>query len=221
MTTQQIPVITLDGPAASGKGTIAERLASALGFHYLDSGALYRIATYAALRDKVALDDEGALTQLTKSLAPRFVDGRVFLNNEDTTTAIRSEEVSAATSRVATVPGVRQGLTALQVKAAQLPGLVADGRDMGTVIFPQATLKVFMTASARVRAERRYKQLIARGEEADLDAITADLVARDERDSHRATAPLKPAEDAKLLDTSEMGIDEVVKKILCWWNEKV
>ena len=144
-----------------------------------DSGALYRIATYAALRDKVALDDEGALTQLTKSLAPRFVDGRVFLNNEDITTAIRSEEVSAATSRVATVPGVRQGLTALQVKAAQLPGLVADGRDMGTVIFPQATLKVFMTASARVRAERRYKQLIARGEEADLDAITADLVARD------------------------------------------
>lgn len=218
--TQPIPVITLDGPAASGKGTIAERIAEALGFHYLDSGALYRIATYAALRDEVALDDEAALTALAQSLAPRFENGRIYLDGEDITSVIRSERVSAATSRVATVPGVRQALTALQVNAAQLPGLVADGRDMGTVIFPNATLKVFMTASAQVRAERRYKQLIGRGEAADLAAITADLVARDERDSHRATAPLKPAEDAKLLDTSAMSIEEVVKKILSWWNER-
>ena len=134
------------------------------------------------------------------------------------TTAIRSEEVSAMTSRVAVIPGVRAALFELQKKAAAHPGLVADGRDMGTVVFPNARLKVFMTASARVRAERRYKQLIGRGEQADLAALTADLEERDRRDSKRATAPLKPAEDARILDTSEMGIEEVVKKVLSWWN---
>lgn len=214
-----IPVITLDGPAASGKGTIAERVADALGFHYLDSGALYRIATLAALRAGIPLDDAEALTDAAQKLSPLFEGGRIYLDGDDVTLAIRSEEVSAATSRVAVVPGVRAALFALQKNAAKLPGLVADGRDMGTVVFPDAPLKVFMTASARVRAERRYKQLIGRGEAADLAALTADLEERDRRDSARATAPLRPAEDAKVLDTSEMGIEEVVKKVLTWWDE--
>ena len=218
MSDQSIPVITIDGPAASGKGTIAERVAAALGFHYLDSGALYRIATLAALKSGVSPEDVESLTALTEKLAPIFRDGRIYLNGEDVTTAIRSEEVSAMTSRVAVIPGVRAALFELQKKAAAHPGLVADGRDMGTVVFPNARLKVFMTASARVRAERRYKQLIGRGEQADLAALTADLEERDRRDSKRATAPLKPAEDARILDTSEMGIEEVVKKVLSWWN---
>ncbi|MBP3438663.1 MAG: (d)CMP kinase [Sutterella sp.] len=217
--TDRIPVITLDGPAASGKGTIAERVAQALGFHYLDSGALYRIATLNALRKGVPLDDAAALTAAAEQLAPVFEGGRILLEGEDVTTAIRSEGVSAATSRVAVVPGVRAALFALQKNAARHPGLVADGRDMGTVVFPDAPLKVFMTASARVRAERRYKQLIGRGETADLEALTRDLEERDRRDSQRATAPLRPAEDAKVLDTSEMGIEEVVKKVLLWWDE--
>ena len=218
MSDQSIPVITIDGPAASGKGTIAERVAAALGFHYLDSGALYRIATLAALKSGVSPEDVESLTALTEKLAPIFRDGRIYLNGEDVTTAIRSEEVRAMTSRVAVIPGVRAALFELQKKAAAHPGLVADGRDMGTVVFPNARLKVFMTASARVRAERRYKQLIGRGEQADLAALTADLEERDRRDSKRATAPLKPAEDARILDTSEMGIEEVVKKVLSWWN---
>ena len=214
-----IPVITLDGPAASGKGTIAERVAAALGFHYLDSGALYRIATLNALRHGVPLDDVEALTAATQKLAPRFEGGRIYLEGDDVTTAIRSEEVSAATSRVAVVPGVRAALFTLQKNAARMPGLVADGRDMGTVVFPDAKLKIFMTASARVRAERRWRQLIGRGESADLEALTRDLEERDRRDSQRSTAPLRPAEDAKVLDTSEMGIEEVVKKALLWWDE--
>lgn len=219
MSDKSIPVITLDGPAASGKGTIAERVAAALGFHYLDSGALYRIATLASLKAGVSLEDAEALTAVAEKLAPVFKDGHIYLDGEDVTLAIRSEEVSAATSRVAVIPGVRSALFELQKKTAQLPGLVADGRDMGTVVFPDAPLKVFMTATARVRAERRYKQLLARGEAADLEALTADLEERDRRDSKRATAPLKPAEDARILDTSEMGIEEVVKKVLTWWND--
>ncbi len=212
-----IPVLTIDGPAASGKGTIAERVAGALGFAYLDSGALYRIATLAALRSGVALDDAGALERTAAGLSPSFEGGKILLGGEDITGAIRSEEVSRATSRVAAVPAVRRALFDLQRRFARLPGLVADGRDMGTVIFPEARLKVFMTASARVRAERRFRQLAARGEEADLEALTRDLEERDRRDMERASAPLKPAPGAKLLDTSEMGIEEVVKKVLEWW----
>lgn len=219
--TNNIPVITIDGPAASGKGTIAERVAQALGFHYLDSGALYRIATYAALKRGIALDDPEALTALTQTLRPQFRQGEIELDGERITDLIRTEAVSAATSKVASVPRVRAALTVLQKSAAQSPGLVADGRDMGTVIFPDAQLKIFMTASTRVRAERRYKQLLTRGDSADLEAIERDLRERDERDSHRATAPLKPAEDALILDTSEMGIEAVVKKILLWWKERI
>lgn len=213
-----IPVITLDGPAASGKGTVAELVARELGFHYLDSGALYRIATLAALKAGVDPADSEDLTAVAEKLSPVFENGRILLEGEDVTLAIRSEEVSRATSKVAVVPGVRRALFDLQRRAARAPGLVADGRDMGTVVFPEAPLKVFLTASARVRAERRYKQLTARGETADLDLLTKDLEERDRRDRERAEAPLKPAADARLLDTTEMGIEEAVKKVLDWWT---
>ena len=213
-----IPVITLDGPAASGKGTVAELVARELGFHYLDSGALYRIATLAALKAGVDPADSEGLTAVAEKLSPVFENGRILLDGEDVTLAIRSEEVSRATSKVAVVPGVRRALFDLQRRAARAPGLVADGRDMGTVVFPEAPLKVFLTASARVRAERRYKQLTARGETADLDLLTKDLEERDRRDRERAEAPLKPAADARLLDTTEMGIEEAVKKVLDWWT---
>lgn len=213
-----IPVITLDGPAASGKGTVAELVARELGFHYLDSGALYRIATLAALKAGVDPADSEGLTAVAEKLSPVFENGRILLEGEDVTLAIRSEEVSRATSKVAVVPGVRRALFDLQRRAARAPGLVADGRDMGTVVFLEAPLKVFLTASARVRAERRYKQLTARGETADLDLLTKDLEERDRRDRERAEAPLKPAADARLLDTTEMGIEEAVKKVLDWWT---
>lgn len=213
-----IPVITLDGPAASGKGTVAELVARELGFHYLDSGALYRIATLAALKAGVDPADSEGLTAVAEKLSPVFENGRILLEGEDVTLAIRSEEVSRATSKVAVVPGVRRALFDLQRRAARAPGLVADGRDMGTVVFPEAPLKVFLTASARVRAERRYKQLTARGETADLDLLTKDLEERDRRDRERAEAPLEPAADARLLDTTEMGIEEAVKKVLDWWT---
>lgn len=213
-----IPVITLDGPAASGKGTVAELVARELGFHYLDSGALYRIATLAALKAGVDPADSEGLTAVAEKLSPVFENGRILLEGEDVTLAIRSEEVSRATSKVAVVPGVRRALFDLQRRAARAPGLVADGRDMGTVVFPEAPLKVFLSASARVRAERRYKQLTARGETADLDLLTKDLEERDRRDRERAEAPLKPAADARLLDTTEMGIEEAVKKVLDWWT---
>lgn len=213
-----IPVITLDGPAASGKGTVAELVARELGFHYLDSGALYRIATLAALKAGVDPADSEGLTAVAEKLSPVFENGRILLEGEDVTLAIRSEEVSRATSKVAVVPGVRRALFDLQRRAARAPGLVADGRDMGTVVFPEAPLKVFLTASARVRAERRYKQLTARGETADLDLLTKDLEERDRRDRERAEAPLKPAADARLLDTTETGIEEAVKKVLDWWT---
>ena len=209
---EEVPVITIDGPAASGKGTIAARVARALGFHYLDSGALYRLATYAALKQGAGLEDAEALEDIASRLEPIFEGERILLDGEDVTTAIRSEEVSAATSRVAAIPQVRKALFELQRRFARSPGLVADGRDMGTVVFPEATLKVFLTASARVRAQRRYRQLLERGEPADLEA-------RDKRDRERAAAPLRAAEDARTLDTSEMDIEAVEKKVLEWWRE--
>lgn len=214
-----VRVITIDGPAASGKGTVAKLLAERLGFHYLDSGALYRIATYAALRDGVALDDAAGLEATARSIRPVFRGEKIELSGQDVTTLIRSEDVSRATSKVATVPGVRAALLDLQRACAQAPGLIADGRDMGTAIFPQADLKIFLTASAAVRAKRRADQLAARGEPADLAALTRDLEERDRRDTERATNPLKPAADARILDTDTLGIEEVVKKLAQWWDE--
>jgi 3-phosphoshikimate 1-carboxyvinyltransferase len=216
-------VICIDGPTASGKGTLASEVAKRLGYHYLDSGALYRITAFAALREGLSLDSahEPAIAKLAETLPVRFADGKVFLRDLDVSDAIRTEEAGMNASKVSALPSVRTALVALQHSFRKLPGLVADGRDMGTVIFPDAPLKVYLTASAAHRAERRHKQLISKGIPAILADLRADLEARDLRDSSRAVAPLKPAEDALLLDNSEQSIEESVAQVLRWWDEKV
>ena len=225
--TPQIPVICVDGPTASGKGTLAVVLAKELGYHFLDSGSLYRITALAAIRAGLTLDAAGepAIAQLIKTLLIRFADGRVWLTQgsqaaEDVSDLIRTEEAGMNASKVSTLPQVRDALIALQHSFRKLPGLVADGRDMGTVIFPQAQLKVFLTASAERRAERRYKQLISKGISATLPSLRADLEARDARDSSRTVAPLKPAGDAKLLDNSDLTVEKSVELVLSWWQSK-
>ncbi len=217
-----VPVICVDGPTASGKGTLAAQLAQQLGYHYLDSGALYRVTGLAAVRAGLALDSahETAIAALARHLPLRFAGGQVLLDGEDVTEAIRTEEAGMNASRVSALPAVRTALVALQHRFQQLPGLVADGRDMGTVIFPGAALKVFLTASAAQRAERRYKQLISKGISTTLDSLRADLEARDARDSSRSVAPLKPAGDALLLDNSALGIEQSVQQVLDWWQGK-
>jgi cytidylate kinase len=213
----QAPVIAIDGPTASGKGTVAARVARALGFHYLDSGALYRIVALRALETGTALTDADALARLAASLRPQFTGERVWLDGRDVAAAIRTEDVGVAASRIAVHVSLRQALLELQWSFRQMPGLVADGRDMGTVVFPTARLKVFLTASVEARAQRRYKQLIEKGFAATLATLLQDLKSRDERDSKRAAAPLKPAEDAYQLDSSDLSIDEVVAMILHWY----
>jgi cytidylate kinase len=215
-----IPVITIDGPTASGKGTVAERVAQALGFHLLDSGALYRLVALRALQTRTPPDDGMRLAQLALALEPRFGGGRTELDGRDVTDAIRTEEVSKLASQVAVHPAVRSALLDMQRAARKPPGLVADGRDMGTVVFPAADLKVFLTASVEARAERRHKQLIEKGLASNIATLLADLRARDERDANRATAPLKPAEDAYLLDSSDLTIEEVVATILGWYQSQ-
>ena len=226
-----IPVICVDGPTASGKGTLAAELAQKLGYHFLDSGSLYRITALAAIRAGLALDIASgpAIAELVKTMRIRFNQGRVLLAGiggvendleDDVSDIIRSEEAGMNASKVSALPPVRDALIALQHSFRQLPGLVADGRDMGTVIFPQAALKVFLTASAERRAERRYKQLISKGISATLPSLRADLEARDARDSSRAVAPLKPAEDATLLDNSDLTVEESVELVLSWWQSK-
>ncbi|GAB3463904.1 (d)CMP kinase [Massilia terrae] len=215
-----IPVITIDGPTASGKGTVASRVAERLGFHLLDSGALYRLTALSALRAGANLADETAVAQVGHYLDCSFVGDQVFLGKEEVTEAIRAEEVGNSASRIAALPAVRQALFDLQLRFRTAPGLVADGRDMGTVIFPGAQLKVFLTASVAARAERRYKQLIGKGFSANMDGLLADLQARDARDMNRAVAPLAPAADAHLLDTSNMTADEAVEQVLGWYAEK-
>lgn len=214
---QPIPVITIDGPTASGKGTVAHRVAQHLGFHYLDSGALYRLTALSALRHQVPLNDEHALAKLAEKLPCKFVGDQVWLANENVTSEIRAEEVGNTASKIAALPTVRHALVSLQFGFRITPGLVADGRDMGTVIFPQATLKVFLTASVEARAERRYKQLIEKGFSASMDDLLKDLRERDARDSNRAIAPLKPAEGAYMLDTSDMTADQAVEQVLQWY----
>ncbi|WP_295856298.1 bifunctional 3-phosphoshikimate 1-carboxyvinyltransferase/cytidylate kinase [uncultured Xylophilus sp.] len=220
--TADIPVLCIDGPSASGKGTVAAAVARQLGYHFLDSGAMYRIAALAARR--AGLDivpaQEAAIAALARTLPVRFTDGRVLLGRDDVTDAIRSEEAGMDASRVSALPAVREALVGLQLGFRQLPGLVADGRDMGTVIFPDAHLKVFMTASAAQRAERRYKQLISKGISANIADLRADLEARDLRDSSRPVAPLKAAEDALLLDNSHLTIDQSVDQVVAWWQER-
>jgi CMP/dCMP kinase len=217
MQTHAIPVIAIDGPTASGKGTVAQRVADQLGFHYLDSGALYRLTALSALRHEVLLTDEHALAKIAEKLPCRFLGDQVWLANENVTLAIRSENVGNTASRIAALPMVRRALVSLQLGFRTTPGLVADGRDMGTVIFPHATLKIFLTASVEVRAERRYKQLIDKGFPANMDDLLKDLKERDARDSSRAVAPLKPAEDAYLLDTSDVPVDQAVAQVLQWY----
>ena len=215
-----IPVITVDGPSASGKGTVAERVAAALGFHFLDSGALYRLTALAAMRRGVALDDETRVAELALNLPAHFHDGAIWLANEAVTDAIRAETVGEGASRVAALPAVRSALLARQRAYRKAPGLVADGRDMGTVVFADAAAKVFLTASAEARAQRRYKQLIDKGISASLPALVADMQARDARDTARAVAPLRPAPDALVLDTTEMDIDAAVQAVLAHYSDK-
>jgi len=214
LSTTLIPVITLDGPSASGKGTVAERVAAALGFHFLDSGALYRLTALSAMKQGVALDDEVRVAELAAVLPATFHDGAVWLAGEDVTDSIRAEAVGEGASKVAALPTVRAALLDRQRAYRQAPGLVADGRDMGTVVFADAATKVFLTASAEARAERRYKQLIGKGNSASLPALVADMQARDARDTARAVAPLKPAPDALLLDTTEMDVESAVQAVL-------
>ncbi|MBN9359233.1 (d)CMP kinase [Herbaspirillum huttiense F1] len=213
----KIPVITIDGPTASGKGTVAQKVARQLGFHYLDSGALYRLTALSVLRRGVALDDEHALAKAAEHLHCHFDGGHIFLANEDVTQAIRAEEVGNTASKIAALITVRQALYGLQLSFRKPPGLVADGRDMGTVIFPGARLKVFLTASVEARATRRYKQLIDKGFSANIEDLSRDLKERDERDMNRSSAPLKAAEGAYHLDTSDMTADEAVQQVLSWY----
>jgi 3-phosphoshikimate 1-carboxyvinyltransferase len=217
-----IPVICVDGPTASGKGTLASQVAHRLGYHYLDSGALYRITGHAAVHAGLSLDveHEHTIAGMAERLPIVFHSDRVLLDGVDVTDAIRTEEAGMNASKVSALPAVRTALVALQQSFRKLPGLVADGRDMGTVIFPDAPLKVYLTASAAQRAERRYKQLISKGIPATLHALRADLEARDARDSGRAVAPLKPAEDALLLDNSGQSVEQSVAQVLSWWDEK-
>jgi 3-phosphoshikimate 1-carboxyvinyltransferase len=217
-----VPVICIDGPTASGKGTLAALVAKRLGYHYLDSGALYRVTAYAALQAGLALDaaHESAIADLARHLPVSFEGEQVLLSGVNVSEDIRTEEAGMNASKVSVLPAVRQALVDLQHGFARLPGLLADGRDMGTVIFPEAALKVFLTASAEKRAERRHKQLISKGFSTTISALRADLEARDARDTQRSVAPLKPAPDAMHLDNSLLSIDESVAQVLNWWQSK-
>lgn len=209
-----VPVIAIDGPSASGKGTIAQRVAARLGFHYLDSGAIYRAAALAAARAGIDLADAEAVARLARGLPLAFSGERILLAGDDVSEAIRDEAMSAAASVVAAWPPVRDALLERQRAFREAPGLVADGRDMGSVVFPDAVLKVFLTASAEVRAERRYKQLIEKGLSASLSRILQDLRTRDERDARRAVAPLRALTPEAVLDSDGRTIDEVVAIVL-------
>lgn len=215
-----IPVVCIDGPTASGKGTVAALVARRLGYHFLDSGAMYRITALAAMQAGLAIEpaQEAAIAALARRLPVRFFDGKVFLGDQNVTETIRTEEAGMNASRVSALPSVRLALVDLQHSFRQLPGLVADGRDMGTVIFPDAPLKIFLTASVRHRAERRHKQLISKGISATIAGIQQDLEARDARDMSRQSAPLKPADDARPLDNSALSIDQSVEQVLSWWQ---
>lgn len=219
MNQQAAPVITVDGPGGSGKGTLSGMLAARLGWHLLDSGALYRLLAYAAQNHGADLTNEEILTSLAAHLDVQFIAGedageqRIILEGEDVSRAIRTETVGAGASKVAALPAVREALLARQQAFREAPGLVADGRDMGTVVFPDAQLKIFLTASPEIRAERRYRQLLEKGETASLAGLLDEINARDERDMNRSIAPLRPAEDAVLIDSSHMSIENVLETV--------
>ena len=217
---QSVPVLTIDGPSGSGKGTISRMVAEKLGWRLLDSGALYRAVGYAAGMEGLDLSDAEAVTRCAQTTKIRFVaatdgsDTRVMVNGHDATDELRTETAGGAASAIASIPSVRQALVEMQMGFRKAPGLVADGRDMGTVIFPEAPFKVFLTASAAERAKRRYKQLKEKGLSVTLATLQREIEARDERDASRTVAPLKPAADAVFIDTTGMGIDVVVAKVL-------
>ena len=219
---EHVPVLCIDGPTASGKGTVAAAVARQLGFGFLDSGALYRVTALATLQAGIAIDadNEEQIAEIARTLPVRFEGASIWLGAQDVTQAIRSEEIGINASCISSLPQVRAALVDLQHHFAKVPGLVADGRDMGSVIFPQARLKVFMTASAACRAQRRYEQLIAKGIAANIDALRADLEARDARDRSRSASPLVAAQDALLLDNSALTVDETVAQVLTWWQER-
>ncbi len=220
-----VPVVTIDGPVGSGKGTVSSRLASRLGWGFLDSGALYRLVALSALREHIDEEDTAGLASAAEAMDCRFeFDGsgtRIFLDGDDVTNEVRTEPVSRMASVVAAVPEVRAALVARQKAFRRPPGLVADGRDMGTVIFPDAAVKLFLTATAQARAERRYKQLKEKGESVNLPRLLQDLEARDARDASRQVAPLAPAKDAIVIDSTEMGIEAVVEKAYNIIKEKL
>ena len=213
-----VPVVAIDGPSASGKGTVASQLAAALGFHYLESGALYRLIALVSLRQKKT--GEAALAEIARTLPIAFRGDKIFLEDHDVTEEIRSEACGVRASEVAPLAAVRQALLERQRGFRRPPGLVADGRDMATVVFPDAALKVFLTASPEVRAERRYKQLKEKGINANLRALSRDLAERDARDANRAVAPLVPALDSQVLDSSALSIEQVVQRIVGWCRER-
>lgn len=222
-TTDFVPVIAIDGPSASGKGTVAQRVADRLGFHYLDSGALYRLVAVAAAQRQVALDQEAALAAIARDLPVAFVGDAILLNGEDVSAEVRSEATGGNASRVAALPLVREALLQRQRDFRQAPGLVADGRDMGSVVFPDAGLKIFLTASAEVRAQRRCKQLIEKGLMANgqgdiFTQILQDIVERDQRDASRPVAPLKCYPDARMVDTTDLSIDQAVNQIIQFYS---
>jgi cytidylate kinase len=214
MNTNSVPVITIDGPSASGKGTVAQLVAENLGFHYLDSGALYRIVALAAFNQGIVWNDAQAVAACAKELTIQFKDADVFVNGQNVSEAIRSEEMGKGASQVAVHPDVRVALIDLQHSFKQLPGLVGDGRDMGTVIFPEAQLKIFLTASTETRAQRRYAQLLGKNQPADYAKILQDLQERDARDQNRASAPLIKAAHAVLLETDQLSIQQAVDFVL-------
>jgi len=217
---EAVPVIAIDGPSASGKGTVAEKVAQALGFRYLDSGALYRLVTLAAINASADLGDEAALARIAAQMQFDFRDGKTWLEGRDVTADLRAEAVSAAASRVAAHPVVRNALLGRQRGFRTPPGLVADGRDMGSVVFPDAPLKVFLTADVAARAERRYKQLMEKGMYAKMSDVVEELRRRDERDTSRPVAPLKHYPDAIFLDTTGLSVAQAVERILGWWRER-
>jgi cytidylate kinase len=215
-----IPVIAIDGPSGAGKGTLSRLVANRLGYHLLDSGALYRLTALAAMNAGADLDNPDAVAAVARHLAVRFdaagEDTRILLQEQDVSREIRTEAVSMNASRVAAYPPVREALLQRQRDFRQAPGLVADGRDMGTTVFPDAGVKIFLTASPEARAERRYLQLLEKGEKVDMDALVADIRERDKRDSERAVSPLKPADDAHLVDSTELTIEQVLERILSY-----
>jgi cytidylate kinase len=215
------PVIAIDGPTASGKGTVAALVAKALGFHYLDSGALYRLVALASEREGISTENASFLSKVAASMPVSFKNGLIMLGNEDVSELIRAEKIGRRASELAVHPEVRQALVRLQHGFRENPGLVADGRDMASVIFPDAELKVFLTASVAARAERRYKQLIAKGISANMSNLLLDLTARDARDSSRGSAPLIVAKGALVLDTSELSIDQAVTQVISWYQSLV